>query len=437
MGRVTRLAMPAAGELLLNMTVGLVNTYLVGHLGAASLAAVGLASQWMMMTMVLFSAVGTGATALIARMVGARDRDGANRMLWQALVLAFLAGSVPTALLGLLAEPAVAAMGAQGEALAQGVAYLRIVSSVYMLAAVMFIGNSCLRGAGDTRTPLLVMAVVNLLNVAIAWTLINGVGGMPRLGVEGAAIGAMVGRGVGGLLVIGVLLRGRSGLALQWGNWRLDLEPVRRMLRVGLPAGLEQLVMRLGMLVFARVVSSLGTAAFAAHQVVLNSESLSFMPGFGFAVAATTLVGQGLGAQDEQAAERDGHTAFWIAAGFMSVMGIAFALFAPQIVGFFTDDPEVVAMGTLPLRLVGAAQPFLAAMMVFAGALRGAGETLTPLVINGAGVWLLRVPLGLLFGHVLGWGLAGIWAAMTLDMAVRGSLLFARFRQGRWKRVQV
>ena len=437
LGYVMRLAIPAAGELLLSMMVGIVNTYLVGHLGAASLTAVGLASQWMTMTMVLFSAVGTGATALIARMIGARDREGANQVLGQALMLAFAVGFIPTVVLVLLAEPALALMGAEEEALMQGASYLRIVSSVYMVSAVMFIGNACLRGAGDTRTPLVVMTVVNLLNIAISWTLVNGLGGLPRLGVDGAAFGAMVGRLTGGLLVVALLLKGRSGLALKWGEWRLDLESIRRMLKIGFPAGLEQLVFRLGILVYARVVASLGTVAFAAHQVALNSESLSFMPGFGFAVAATTLVGQGLGAQDEERAEKDGYTAFVVAAGFMSCMGLAFIFFASQIVGFFTDDPEVVALGVPPLRLIGLAQPFLAAMMVFGGGLRGAGETLTPMLINGGGVWLMRVPLCLLFTRVFSWGLTGVWIAMALDMSVRGALLFARFHSGRWKRTEV
>ena len=177
--RVLFLAVPSAGEALLGMMVGLVNTYLVGHLGAASLAAVGLGFQWMLAAMVLFSAVGTGGTALIARMVGADDWCGANRVLVQALVVAFAAGMISMALLVSFARPAMVLMGAEGEALTQGITYLRIVSSVYAFSAVMFIGNACMRGAGDTRTPLLVMAVVNVINVAVAWVLVNGVAGLP------------------------------------------------------------------------------------------------------------------------------------------------------------------------------------------------------------------------------------------------------------------
>jgi len=434
---VLRLAVPSAGEQLLSMMVGIVDTFLVGHLGATSLAAVGLSFQWVMMAMVLFGAVGTGGTALIARMTGGQDWQGANRVVRQTLLVAFVTGLIAMIVLEILAEPALRLMGAQGEALTLGVTYLRIVSSVYMFSAMMFVGNACLRGAGDTKTPLMVMAVVNVLNIVIAWTLINGAFGLPRMGVAGSAIGAMVGRLVGGLLVIALLLRGRSGLTLRLRGFRIDPGLIRRILNVGLPTGLEQLLFRFGMMSFVRVVSALGMTAYAAHQVALNGESLSFMPGFGFAVAATTLVGQGLGAKDEKRAERDAYIAFYIAAGLMSLMGVCFFLFARPIVGFFTNDPEVIALGVPPLRLIGIIQPFLAATMVFAGSLRGAGETRTPMLINGISIWVLRVPLALLFTRVFSWGLTGAWIAMAIDLTLRGTLLFARFRSGKWKTIKV
>jgi multidrug resistance protein, MATE family len=436
-GIVLRLALPSAGELLLGTLVGVVNTYLVGHLGAAPLAAVGLAFHAAMIGMILFNAVGTGATALIARMVGAGDWKGANRVVWQALILAALTGLVFMVPLELLAAPILKLLAAEGEVLELGVTYLRIYCSVFAFSSVMYIGNACMRGAGDTRTPLLVMAVVNLLNIVVAWLLVNGQFGLPQLGVKGAALGALTGRLVGGLMVVGLLLKGRSGLKLRWCDLHIDPGVMRRIARIGFPVGFEQVIFRLGMLVYVRLVSSLGTVAFAAHQVALNAESISFMPGYGFAVAATTLVGQGLGARDPERAERDAYTAGYLSAGLMSIMGICFILFPEPLIGFFTTDPEVIRQGVEPLRLAGLAQPFLAAMMVFGGGLRGAGDTLTPMCINGSGVWLLRIPLALLFTRIFPWGLLGIWIASSLDMVLRGMLLFFLFRRGRWKTAQV
>ncbi len=429
--RVWRLAMPSAAEAMLGMLVGLVNIYLVGHLGATSIAAVGLGWHVALSVMILFTGVGTGATALVARMVGAQDWVGASRVVMQAVIIAFTVGVLATVLLFGFAEPALALMGAEGEVLTQATLFLQALSSVFSISAITFVGNACMRGAGDTRTPMLVMMVVNLVNVAVAWVLVQGVGPFPALGVLGAGIGSAVGRSLGALLVIGLLLRGRAGLRLRWHGPDSDI--IKRLLRVGLPASLDQLVHRLGMLSFVRIVATLGTASFAAHQIALNAESISFMPGWGFAMAATTLVGQGLGARDPRQAERDTVLTFYIAAAFMSTMGIAFLAFAPQFIGLFTDDPEVIAAGSMPLRLIGLAQPFLAAMMIFGGGLRGAGDTLTPMWINGGAIWLLRIPLTLLVTYWLGWGLTGVWMVMSFDLAVRGGLTFVYFRRGRWK----
>ena len=434
--RVLRLAIPSAGETMLHMLVMLVITYLVGHLGPASLAAVGLSWQISLTVMILFTAVGTGATALIARMVGAQDWVGANRVVRQAFLVAFGAGLAATLLFVCFAEPLLVLMGAEGDVLTQGVDFLRAVSSVFIVSAIMFIGHACMRGAGDMRTPLLITIVVNLLNVGVAWVLVNGVGPFPALGVFGAGVGSSIGRAAGGLLVFVILLRGRAGLRLQWGEG-FDWSLIRRMARIGLPAAVDQVAHRLGMLVFVRTIAALGTVSFAAHQIALNAESTSFMPGWGFAIAATTLVGQGLGARDARRSERDAMLAFYIALAFMSVMGVAFIIFAPQIIGIFTEDAEVIAVGSTPLRVIGLVQPLLAAMMVFSGALRGAGDTITPMLVNAGSVWLIRVPGCLLVTLWLGWGLTGVWAVMGLDLAVRGTVMFVQFRRGRWKKLVV
>jgi len=434
---VLKLALPATGEQLLSMMVSIVDTMLVGHLGASALAAVSLATQWTFMAVTLFAAVSTGATALVARSVGAGDWDTANRTVRQSVLVGLVIGLAATALVQVFAEPAVALMGAEPEALAEGVTYLRIASSIFALSALMFVGNACLRGAGDTRTTMMVMAVVNVLNITVAWTAINGPFGLPKLGVAGSALGAAVGRAAGGLLVIGILLKGRSGLKLDWRGWRLDPELVRRVLRVGLPTGVERLVMRLGMMVFMRVIADLGTVALAAHAVALRAESLSFMPGFGFAVAGTTMVGQELGARDPRRAERSGYLTYQLAASLMAVMGVVFVLFPRPLIGLFTNDPSVVEMAVIPLRIVGFVQPLMAAAMVFPGSLRGAGDTRFPMYVTGLSIWSIRVPAALLLGLSLGMGLTGAWLGMAVDLAVRGVVFFLRFRGGRWKLMKV
>jgi MATE family multidrug resistance protein len=425
------------GEQMLSMMVGIVDTYLVGHLGAASLAAVGLANQWVMFAAMLFGAIATGATALIARFVGARDKAQANEVLRQSMLLGVGIGAVATLLGTTLAEPAVRLLGAEEEVVAMSTAYLRIVASIFFFSTLMFIGNASLRGAGDTRTPLFVMLTVNVVNIAVAWTAINGPFGLPKMGVAGSAIGAAAGRVIGSMFVITLLLKGRSGIRLRLGGLHPDRDLIRRILHVGLPTGVEQLFFRSGHMVFARILAELGTVSYAANQVAMNGWSLSFMPGFGFALAATTLVGQSLGAQDPDGAQQRGYTAYRLSATLMGTMGFFFLLFPAEIVGFFTNDPEVIAIGTMPLRMVGLIQPLLAATQVFPGALRGAGDTRFPMAVTGASIWFIRLPLAYLFALVLGWGLPGAWGALALDLSMRGLLNFLRFRGGRWKTVKV
>jgi MATE family multidrug resistance protein len=434
---VLRLALPAMGEQLLSMMVGIVDTFLVGHLGAASLAAVGLANQWVMMATTLFAAIATGSTALIARFIGAQRPEDADQVLRQSMLVGALIGLAATVLGLSLARPAMMLLGAPADVIGPSTDYLRVVSGILFFSTLMFIGNASLRGAGDTRTPLYVMLVVNVLNVAVAWTAINGPFGLPRMGVIGSAVGAAAGRLVGGILVIGILLKGRAGIRLRVRDMQPDGDMIRRILRVGLPTGAEQMLFRTGQMFFARILAELGTMAYAANQVAINGWSLSFMPGFGFALAATTLVGQRLGAEDPDAAQEQGYSAFRMGAAIMTTVGLAFLFFPAQIVGFFTTEPEVVALGTMPLRVVGLIQPLLAASMIFAGALRGAGDTRYPMVVTGGAIWFVRLPLAYLFALILGGGLLGAWAAMTIDMVLRGVLNFLRFRSGSWKTLQV
>ena len=436
-GAVLRLALPAVAEQLLNMTVGLVDTFLVGHLGASALSAVSISNQFVMLATVLFASVATGSTALIARSIGAEDLRTARRTLNQSMLMGALIGIASTVLGVLLARQAVRLMGATGETLPLAESYLRIVSCTFLLSTWLFIGNACLRGAGDTLTTMRVMMLVNVVNVVVASTLIYGPLGLPRLGVAGSALGAAAGRTTGGLVILALLWRGRPGLRLHWRAMRPDLALIRRILQIGIPTGVEQMLMRLGQSSYLRVVTTLGMTAVAAHAVALNAESLSYMPGFGFAIAATTLVGQGLGAGQPQRAEADGYLAYKLGAGVMSFMGLVFFFFAGRIVGFFTTDPQVIALGSGPLRLVAVAQPLLASSMIFSGGLRGAGDTRWPMAFTALGVWLVRVPLAILFVLVLRLGLMGAWYAMVIDLATRGVLAFLRFRAGDWKAARV
>ena len=337
--RVLNLALPAVGEQMLNMTVGLADTFMVGHLGAAAVAAVGLSNQAVMLVTTFFAAVATGVTALVARHIGAHERDHANTIMHQGYLLSIFFGVLTAAFGLLLSFETMRALRAPADVIGPGTTYLSIVALTFPLAACLFVGNAALRGSGDTRTPMLVMLAVNVVNIGVAYAAIYGLGPIPALGVTGSAIGAATARGAGGLIVTALLFRGRSGLRLRLRRFKPDIVQLKRIANIGLPAGAEQLLMRGAQTAFVVTVASLGTLAYAAHQIALQAESISYMPGFGFAVAATTLVGQGLGARDPKRARADGRLAQWMAVAIMSCMGVIFFLFPAQIIGIFINDP--------------------------------------------------------------------------------------------------
>ena len=435
--QVLNLALPAVAEQMLNMMVGLVDTFLVGHLGAASLAGVGLGNQFIFLATSFFAAVATGATALVARHIGAREPALANKIMNQSLTVGLVMALPLTLICFFGATAFMQIMGAQPDVVPLGAMYMRIVAPTLLASGLMFVGNAALRGAGDTRTPMMVMAVVNAVNIVVASLLVYGLGPFPALGVAGSALGAAIGRTSGCVLVMLLLLRGRSGLRLSLPQLRPDKAQLRRIMNIGLPAGVELLVMRLGMTVFAAVVAGLGTAAYAAHQVVMTSESISFMPGFGFGIAAATLMGQGLGARDPQRAEDGGLMSVKLAVAVMSSIGVLFFLFPQVFMGIFTSDPEVIALGIMPLRIIAIAQPFLALTMTLSGALRGAGDTRGPLIVTTIGIWFVRIPLAFLLIGTAGFGLPAAWITMLTDQAFRSVFFVRRFRIGKWKLVRV
>jgi putative MATE family efflux protein len=435
--RVLSLALPSVMEQSLVTLIGLVDAYIVGHLGAVALAGVGLGSQVLNLTASLFTAVGVGATALIARHIGAQEPEEANRLARQAMLLALGLG-LAAALAGMvLARPILQVFGAEPAVVEAGSNWLRVVAPSFATLGVLLVGTAALRGGGDTRTPLLVMVLVNIVNVVVAWSFTRGLFGLPRLGVVGTALGASAGQIVGGLAVVGLLFNGRGVLKLGWRLARPDPARLKRILNIGLPAGAEQILLQLAQLSLAIVIAHFGTAAYAAHQIGLRIAAISFLPGWGFSVAATTLVGQELGAGRPDRARQSTYTSFWLALAVMTTMAVVLLFGNEFILRLFTNDEDVIAAGKIVITTSAYIQPLMAASFVFAGALRGAGDTRTTMVITVITIWGLRLAAAYMLGVVLGLGLYGAWLAVGLDFAFRALLFWRRFRSGRWERLKV
>lgn len=441
--RLTRtivdLALPAVVENLLVTLVFLVDTILIGWLGdPAALAAVSLGGMLIFVLNSIFTALSAGVIPLVARAWGARDYHRAERAGGQAISLSLLVALGAVALTWPLTERYFVLMGAEAEVVRLGAVYLRWILTTSVLGLPIVTFNGIMRAAGDTRTPMWITGIMNVWNVVAAYALIFGLGPVPALGLAGAGMATASARFLGGLLCLGVLLGGRSVIRIPWReilSW--DGALVRTMVRLSLPAAGEQLIQRAGSLLFMRVVSALGTVALAAHQVAVRVESISFMPGMGLGVASTTLTGQALGAGEVGLAEKGVRRTLRLALQIMIALGLVFVLFGRALVTVFGATPEVLDLAGLAVRIGALEQPSLAVLMVLSGAVRGAGDTRTPLWVSAAGVLFFRVPVVYLFAISFKWGLAGVWLGTALDWAARAALMAWLYRRGRWKAIRL
>ncbi len=436
-----RLVWPVLIEQLLVMLVGFADTLLAGHyLTPPDLAAMTVIAYAMWGLTNLFSFVSIGALAMTARFVGAGDSEAANRVANQSFLLGAILALTFSIVGWLGVEQFAALLQLEGEPAALATRYLRILLPVLPLMMLEQVGIGCLRGAGDMVTGLVSMIVVNVVNVGVSWTLISGAGPFPALGWDALAIGTTCGHAVGGLIPFALLLAGRAGLRVHWRYfWPADGALMTRILRIGVPGGVDVLSLIGLQLAYLSIVNRLSTDEIAAHGVAIRIESIAYLPGYAFEVAAATLVGQYLGARDYRRASRSVLVACAVSMTLLTGSGLLMYFGAGPLVGLFLGPGQsgVEQIAPVLLRIVAFGMPFLALMQVLTGALRGAGDTAWPLVFTFFGFVAVRLPLAWLLVIAWHWGINGAWYAMIVDLLLRTALVTGRFLTGGWKRVQV
>jgi putative MATE family efflux protein len=432
------LAWPSLIENLLQTMLGFIDLIFVGQLGPDAIAGVGLGTQIMFLLQVLFMGLAVGNTALVARAIGAKNSEEAERIAKQSLVLVTIL-SVALGMVGFFsADMIVRLTGAADDVTAIGGGFLRIVSTFSIVLGVMMIGGGTLRGSGDTRTPMVITGIINIINIVLDYLLIFGNFGFPRLGPVGSAVATTTARAIGGVLILYVLFKRGSILKLKWrGGWGLHKDAIMRIFNIGGPSAVEQFVMQLGLLVFGLLAVSLGTNDYAAMQIAFNISGFSFLPAFAFGVAALTLVGQNLGAKNPERAHQSAVQALKSGTTWMVLMGVGFFVFRNFLVGIYTDDSEVIRLGEMALVFVALGQLFQSISIVLGQALRGAGDTRATMVYTFIGVWLVRVTFGYFLGVILGLGFFGMWIAWLGDFVVRAVFVWMRFFAGKWKTIKV
>ncbi len=447
------LALPVMAEESLNLLVGYTDWYLAGHFlpGEEPKAAMGLMSYVLWILPTLFSLISIGAMALVARFVGAGMRKEASHVVNQAMLLGIVAAGVGIVFFMAGGQWFVSAMQLRPEAAELALRYIRIMTPAIPAIMLEQIGSACLRGSGDAVTGLIARVVLNAVNMFLATAFVTGWGPFPNLGWDGLAIGTATGHMIGGLIILGMLLRGRNGMQLTIGWPRPDWTTIRRLHRIGLPGGFDATSVVVCHLIYVSIINALGTKATAAHGLALQIEALAYLPGSAFHVAAATLAGQALGAGQPQRAVRSVTTAAICGVVVMSLAGLLFYFAGEHLAQFFIGSPtELTRHSGNLLKIVACGCPALALLNVLTGGLRGSGDTRVPLAITFIGLVGIRIPLacflawdqiplpfteGTLSG--LGFGVEGAWLAMVIDASVRSQLVLWRFWQGGWTKVKV
>ena len=422
--KILALAIPATIENVLQTAVGFIDALMISKIGLVAVTAVGIANTILNVYLALFIALGVGASALIAQKIGAKRPDEAQKVTNQAVMLT-LAVSL---LLGIISivfgESLLRVMGASEAVLQEALQFFMVVGGGALFMGLMTIFGSILRATGDTKSPMKISGVVNIGNVVIDYILIFGLGPIPALGVLGTAIGTVLSRGLGCWLLYRKVQQSESPVdhasLFNSGNYR-------PLVNLSIPATLERLVMRLGQVLYFGLIVSISAKTFAAHSIAGNIESFTYMPAYGLATAATTLVGNAVGAGESQQAKRYGYSAAKYGVIFMSLLGVVLFFGAPFFASLFTSDQEALRQIVIALRIDAFAQPGLAISLITTGALQGMGDTKSPLYSTAFGMWGIRVVGVIVLSKYLGLGIAGIWLSIAIDLYLRSLFLVYKF----------
>ncbi len=436
MNRVWLLAYPIILANMSETLLGVVDTYMVGQLGVAEIGAVGLGSMlaWLFYLPVLGLAM--GVNTFVAQSYGAGKRKECGYMTWQGLYMALASGAMI-----LLVIPFVPQLfdiaGPSAEVKRLGVTYLqwRLIDGPAFMVAMT--AASFFRGIGDTKTPMKIGITINIINVILNYGLIYGHFGLPRLEVQGSAIGSalagIMGGGIYLVLFLSKRLRPYASRTVPRPRW-LDLV---RLFRVGAPIGLQRFLDIGSFVIFAAIIGRLGNAQLAANQIAIQLMSISYMIGLGIGMAASTLVGQYIGAKRVDLAERSAYSALKLAIGIMVFIGLSFLVFPETLVSLFNDDSDVIRYGRQGLLYAALFQAFDALAVIFIGALRGAGDTRWTALAAFIGAWVIFLPLTYLLAFTLDLNFWGAWLAATFYICLLGIACVYRFRQGAWKEMVI
>jgi len=428
------LAIPMVLEMLMESIFAVVDIFWVSHLGTDAAATVGLTESLLTIIYALAIGLSIGAMAMIARRIGEGNPDGAARAAVQAIGLALLVSIVIAVVATPMAPKLLAMMGGSPWVIEHGSAFTRIMLAGNATVVVLFMVNAIFRGAGDAAIAMRTLWLANWINIVLGPCLIFGLGPFPKMGIVGAAIATNTGRGIGALYALSRLVRSGGRFDVRWRHLRIEPAIMLRLLRLSGTGTFQVFIGMASWIGLVRIISSFGSNAVAGYTFGIRVILFALLPSWGMANAAATMVGQALGAGDPERAERAVWKAGFYNMIFLGVVGVLFILFAPQIIWFYTSDPDVAHYGVDCLRIVAYGFLFYAYGMVLGQSFNGAGDTWTPTIINLFVFWLWEIPLAYVLSVMLGLGPRGVFISITIAFSTLAVVSGAVFRQGRWKR---
>ena len=427
------LAIPMVLEMVLESLFAVVDVFWVGRLGADAVATVGLTESLLSLVFAIGLGLSLSTTAMVARRIGEKDPEGAAVAGAQAIFLGFGVSVLVGVPCLIYAPELLRLMGASPAIVATGSGYARIALGGSGVLLFLFLNNAIFRGAGDAAIAMRLLWVSNIINLILDPCFIFGLGPFPKLGVTGAAVATFTGRSIGVLYQFYRLMRGTERIRILRSQLRVNWEVLLRLVRVSLTGILQFAIAHTSWIGLVRIISVFGSAVLAGYTIAIRLLIFVLMPSWGLSNAAATLVGQNLGAkQPERAQISVWRTAFYNMA-FLGVVGVFFWIYATPVVRLFTQDPEVVPLAATCLRILSCGNIGYAYGMVMLQAFNGAGDTLTPTVVNFFGFWLLEIPLAYYLALRAGWRANGAYVSIVVAECAIATAGVVLFRRGKWK----
>ncbi len=430
------LALPAIIEMSLNTAVGIADSLMISHMvGSDALAGVGFANSIFFPLIFIFSSFNTGATALISRNYGRKDFLTMNKIGSQTLLLNTIISTIIMTLSLIFSKQIFSIYDTTPTVSAIIQVYFPIVAYSLPAMFLAFSFAAILRGAGDTLSPMIITGIANIINVVGNYVLIKGIWIFPQMGVAGAALATSISRIVASIIYIIICFGYHHRIQLKLQYMKFERHIISPLFKISSASGMEQTIMQSSIIALSMIVSQMNTATEAVYRVLINIESLSFMPAVGISIATATLVGKSIGEDDIEKATEVGTISYSLAILWGIILGSIFFIFKHQLLLLFTSDILVINAGLLTMNLLAINQPLLNFIITISGALRGAGDTKSVMLIAFMRYWFIFVPFSYLFSLVLQFGIAGIWSAEILSYSVFNAFLWKRFKSQQWAKL--